>query len=255
MKGVPPSAWKIAFFNQREACQLADIDLGQMAIGMLSGYQRVVVGALHGAQGDPLPEIEVVHQPLAGIVLAAGSSSRMGVPKQLLTWGGEPLVRRAARLGIEAGFDPLVVVVGAYADEVSQALAGLDLRVVINERWAEGQSGSVKAGLAGLNRPVGGAIFLLADQPFLTLDLLGAIRRKHAQTLAPAVVPRVAGRRANPVLFDRRTFADLASLQGDSGGRQVLSQWAVEWLEWPDERIMLDIDDPEGYERAKRAID
>lgn len=253
LKGIPPSAMKIVFFNQRDACPLADGDLDRLAIRVLAGFQRAVVGALHGAQGDPVPEIEVVHQPLAAVVLAAGAASRMGAPKQLLEWEGEALVRRAARLAIEAGFEPVVVVAGAYAQEVIGAVEGLKLRVAMNERWEEGQSGSVKAGLAAFDRPVGGAIFLLADQPYLNVDLLRSIRLKHAQTLGAVVAPRVAGKRANPILFDRRTFADLADLQGDAGGRQVLAKWTVEWVDWPDERLLLDIDDPEGYEHAKRA--
>ena len=192
-------------------------------------FDRVVVAALHGA--DPLgpqAEVHAVYQPVAGIILAAGSAQRMGHPKQVLEWDGEPLVRRAARTALEAGLDPVVVVTGAYPEEVVRALEGLNLRVVNNPDWEDGQSTSVRAGVAALPARTDAAVFLLADQPFVSSQLIRELFDRHAQTLAPIVAPSVMGQRANPVLFDRRTFSDLMALTGDSGGRQVLGKWGVE---------------------------
>ena len=250
LKNIPPSAERIALLNQADTPELRE-DAKELARRLLAGYERVVVASLHGA--DPLgPEAEVhaVYRPVAGIILAAGSSRRMGRPKQVLIWDGEALVRRAARTALEAGLDPVIVVVGAYQGEVIQALDGLDLRVVNNMEWENGQSTTVRAGVAALPPRVGAAVFLLADQPFVGSQLLQELTHHHANSLAPVVAPSVEGERANPVLFDRRTFADLMALSGDSGGRQVIGKWGVELLAWQDKRILLDIDDDEDYQKA-----
>lgn len=252
LKNIPPEAKKIVLFNQLDECDASFDDLANLAENLLHDYERVVVGSLHGPDGEsPAPEVKAVHQRVAGIVLAAGAARRLGRPKQLLDWGGEPLVRRAARIALQAGLDPVVVVTGAYHGQVEAVFEGLTVRIVNNVWWEEGQSTSVRAGIANLDPSVGGAVFLLADQPFVDERLLRALRREHALSRAPVVAPRVGDRRANPILFDRAAFDDLCGLQGDAGGRQVLSRWPVTYLDWPDERIVLDIDDEGDYRRAK----
>ncbi|HEX5836214.1 MAG TPA: NTP transferase domain-containing protein, partial [Anaerolineales bacterium] len=98
-------------------------------------------------------------------------------------------------------------------------------------------------------RRVGGAIFLLADQPQVTDLILRALIEKHAEGLYRVVAPMVMDRRANPVLFDRSTFSDLATLEGDMGGRAIFHKHRVEYLPWHDDRLLLDVDTPEMYER------
>jgi CTP:molybdopterin cytidylyltransferase MocA len=94
-------------------------------------------------------------------------------------------------------------------------------------------------------RGAGAAIFLLADQPQVPSTILNALTEKHAQTLAPIIAPLVAGRRANPVLFDRATFPNLMALTGDVGGRAIFSKYPVTYLPWHDESLLLDVDTPE----------
>jgi molybdenum cofactor cytidylyltransferase len=96
---------------------------------------------------------------------------------------------------------------------------------------------------------VGGAIFLLADQPQVTTSVLGALVEKHAEGLFPIVAPMVIDQRANPVLFDRSTFEDLAWIEGDVGGRAIFHKHRVEYLPWHDDRLLLDVDTPEMYKR------
>ncbi len=250
LKNIPPAARRMVLLNQadtaieREAAE-------RIAQRLLTGYQRVIVASLHGPGGSDLPaEVYAVYQKTAGIVLAAGSAQRMGQPKQLLAWQGEPLVRRQVRAALEAGLDPVILVSGAYAEEVGAAVTGLKLRVVNNGRWQEGQSSSLKAGLAALGAEIGAVVFLLADQPFIQAEVIRQLVAMHSQTLAPVIAPRVGERRANPVLFDRSTFSDLANVQGDSGGRQVMAKWGLTYVDWPDERLLLDIDNLEDYRRA-----
>src|SRR5512141_2033997 len=103
---------------------------------------------------------------VAAIVLAAGASSRMGRPKQLLDWNGRPLVRAAAEIALAARLEPLLVVVGGAQAAVANALAGLPLQMIINPDYAAGQSTSLRAGVAALGQDVDAVVVLLGDQPF-----------------------------------------------------------------------------------------
>jgi molybdenum cofactor cytidylyltransferase len=107
-------------------------------------------------------------------------------------------------------------------------------------------------GVQTLAAPVGSALFLLADQPFVTPDLIRALVQDHASSLAPITAPQVNGRRANPVLFDRALFPNLMQISGDTGGRALFQQYPPQLLPWPDERLLLDLDTPEDYETLQR---
>jgi len=94
-------------------------------------------------------------------------------------------------------------------------------------------------------------VFLLVDQPQVTVSLLHALVSLHGETLAPVAAPKVGGQRANPVLFDRSTFPDLMAIRGDVGGRGLFSRYPVAWLNWPDEKLLQDIDTEEDYRRLQ----
>ena len=153
---------------------------------------------------------------------------------------------------LEAGLSPVVVVVGANGEQVESAVADLNVRVIRNAEWQSGQGSSIKAGISELTNsptPTGGAIFLLADQPQIMTSIIRAIVEKHAEGLYPIVAPLVLDQRANPVLFDQVTFADLLEIKGDVGGRAIFHKHKVEYLPWHDDRMLLDVDTPEHYQR------
>ena len=188
-------------------------------------------------------------ESVAGIILAAGASQRMGQPKPLLLWRGKPFICHVARTALDAGLAPVVIVIGAHADEVRSALADLPVEIVYNPNWAEGQSTSVQAGLQALPPETTAAIFLLADQPRIPVELVRALMARHAQTQPPIVAPMIEGRRGNPVLFDYSVFPDLMSLQGDAGGRLIFSRYPAAHVPWHDPNLLLDVDTLEDYER------
>jgi molybdenum cofactor cytidylyltransferase len=250
LKNIPAGARRVALLNQAETPELQAVAHGFVQ-PLSSAYGSVIVANLERE------EIHAVHEPVSGVVLAAGESTRFGEPKQLLDWRGQPFVRAVAKNALEGGLSPVIVVTGANAEQVRAAVEGLAVKVVWNDEWKSGQASSIRAAVVSLISPppnrraeaVGGAIFLLADQPQITASVSRALVEKHAQGLYPIVAPMVMDRRANPVLFDRATLPDLLTLEGDVGGRAIFHRYRVEYLPWHDDRLLLDVDTPEQYQR------
>lgn len=258
LKSMPKNARRVVLLNQADTRELQSAAQG-IAKSLLPSYHAVVISSLEQEK------ILAVYEPVAGIILAAGESSRFGKTKQLLDWRGQPFVRAVAQTALEAGLAPVIVVTGANAEQIESAVQDLDITVTKNEEWKSGQGSSIKAGITAITpalttprpplsareieRRIGGAVFLLADQPQVTISIVRALVEKHAEGLYPIVVPMVIDRRANPVLFDRLTFADLMTLEGDVGGRAIFHKHRVEYLPWHDDRLLLDVDTPEMYQR------
>lgn len=213
-------------------------------------YAAVVICQLHT---KPV-RIHSVRQQVAGVILAAGASSRLGRPKPLEPLFGRPFVWWAARSAIEAGLSPVIVVTGVELEKIAAALEGLPVQLAHNGEWKEGQASSIRAGVACLPDACGAAIFLMADQPQVTPTLLRALVEEHSKRLPQILAPMVGGKRANPVLFDRITFAALAGLAGDVGGRQLFTRFNVEYLEWLDGLMGLDVDTPEELELLTKLL-
>ncbi|HEY1757390.1 MAG TPA: nucleotidyltransferase family protein [Bryobacteraceae bacterium] len=187
----------------------------------------------------------------AVILLAAGNSARMGVAKQLLDFGGKPLVRHAAESAQASGCEPVVVVVGANAGEVRSALDGLSVEIIENERWPEGMGTSIQAGLRALeNRDIGGAILALADQPFVTSEFLSGLAATHRETGKPIVAARYSGTAGVPVFFAREAFPLLMALKPDQGCKGVILGNSADALLVDCPEAAIDIDTPEDYTRA-----
>ncbi|RXT57058.1 4-diphosphocytidyl-2C-methyl-D-erythritol kinase [Bosea sp. Tri-44] len=188
--------------------------------------------------------------PVAGIVLAAGRSTRMGTGNKLLqAVRGKPLVRHAVEAQLASRAAPVIVVTGHQKDEVHSVLAGLDVIVVHNPAFAEGLSGSLKAGLAALPADVPGVVVSLGDMPNVTAGVIDRLAQAFADRPdALAVAPTLLGQRGNPVLLARAIFPKVAKLGGDQGARRLLDAAgdAVEEIALDDPAIALDIDTPEA---------
>jgi len=196
-----------------------------------------------------------ITQPnVAAVILAAGGSTRFGQPKQLLPWNNKPLIAQAADVAWSAGLDPVVVVVGAYAETVIPALAARPVRIVRNYRWQEGMSSSLHVGIAALPSDVDAAIFMPSDQPLITPQLLQMYVRRRQETGAGILVPQTAeGQHGTPVLFAKRYFEELAGLSGDVGGRALFAKYGddIAYLPISDSAWMTDVDTPAAYEQLQ----
>lgn len=182
---------------------------------------------------------------IGAILLAAGGSTRLGRSKQLLKFEGETLVRRAARILAESSYFPVVVVKGKDAERVDVELVGLPVYSVINDRWSEGMSSSIRTGLARLlevSRDLDGVLITLCDQPKVTGEMLNRFAAKYTETTGPIVAAAYDGILGVPALFYREIFPDLLRLEGDKGARQLIRDFkGVEKVDLPEAGFDIDI--------------
>jgi molybdenum cofactor cytidylyltransferase len=195
-----------------------------------------------------------VPERIAGVVLAAGASTRMGKNKLLLDLAGESVVRRATRAALDAGLRPVILVLGHEAERVRAALSGLDCVPVVNPAFAAGMDGSIRAGVAAVPPDAVAAVVTLADMPLVDASMLATLVARYRETRAPLVVSDYAGVRAPPVLYDRRLFPELLTLDG-GGGKQVVARHRADAVavSWPL-RALADLDEPADHERVLRAL-
>jgi len=245
LKSVLPGARVLVLINKVEskvqlsaARRLADLLLACPRI------EAVAIGALQ--RPDPVHELR---SRAAVVVLAAGEARRFGRLKQLEPFGGGTLLTHAVDVARASRAGRVIVVLGCRAEECRAALADRPVTVVINPDWAQGQSTSVRAGLAALAPNTGAVVFHLVDQPGVTPAVIDALIARHATTLAPVVWPEYAGRRGNPVLFDRITFPRFQTLNGDVGARPVLLTYAgqglAERVAVDEPGVLMDVDAPQ----------
>jgi molybdenum cofactor cytidylyltransferase len=245
LKGVPSGAISRVLLTHLRTNN--DLEHGRRIATQLlnSNILSVSLGALkHDA---PIAES---HNRVAGIILAAGSSTRLDGPKQMLPFKGKPLYQHAIAAALDGGLSPIIVITSEGGEAMQPNLDGPAVEFVQNLNPDLGQSSSLVVGLNQLGGEVEGAIFLLADMPLINGRLVRALRQRHAETLAPIVVPYAQGKRGNPVLFDRGAFDALRKLKGDRGGRGIFSNFAHERIEW-DTSIHFDIDTPDDLQRLQ----
>ena len=191
---------------------------------------------------------------VAGIVLAAGASRRMGRNKMLLELEGESLVRRAARRALAAGLSPVVVVLGHEADRARAALADLGVEIALNPDFAGPTSGSLHAALDLLGEDVGAAVVLLGDMVHVSEAALAELMRRARSSHAPLVVSRYGDVTAPPLLFRRALFGELLAWTGEGCGKAVVQAHKREAL-YVDRPagVLVDVDTPEDFQAAQNS--
>ena len=190
---------------------------------------------------------------MAAVILAAGGSSRLGEPKQLIELGGLPLVRKAAMSALEAGALPVVVVLGAENDQILPALEGLEnVRIALNSRWKTGLASSVAAGLSALaeDDAVDGAMLILADQPFIDSHTLKNLIDAFGESRI--VASSYSNTLGVPAIVGREFFPELMELQGDRGAGPWLRARAAGVTSVPLPVSPLDIDTRDDVELLRQ---
>ncbi|MFY9745201.1 MAG: nucleotidyltransferase family protein [Acidobacteriaceae bacterium] len=183
----------------------------------------------------------------AAVVLAAGASTRLGQPKQLVRIDGESLLHRTARLALEAGCSPVLVVLGFEADQLQRELQGLAVDVVVNHEWREGMGASLRSGMQALRKTdlqPQAVLILVCDQPRLTADHLRTLLARHQSARRIAITASVYARRAGvPALFSAKVFSALLASSGDRGAKDLIRIHAaqVQGIPWPAGELDLDL--------------
>ena len=185
--------------------------------------------------------------PVVLLLLAAGASTRMGRPKQLLLYRGRTLLRHAAETAVASGCAPVVLVTGALHDELVAEVAGLPIQTVRNEHWEMGMASSIQAGLAVAPAQARAVLIMLTDQPLVTPELLRQLVARQQQTQAPIVATAYGDVLGVPAVFDRAMLPALRQLQGAQGATRLIASFgpAVGQVAFP--AGLLDVDTPEQY--------
>ncbi len=193
---------------------------------------------------------------VTAVILAAGRSTRMGGPNKLLAeLGGKTLVRTVTERALASKASSVVVVTGHQAEQVEQALSGLNVTFARNPDFAGGLASSVKSGIAAVPADADGAVICLGDMPLISADLIDRLIETFAPDRGSLIaVPVSDGRRGNPVLWSRRFFNELMTLDGDIGARHLIAKHGEAVAEVPVEGrgAFLDIDTPQALEDAQR---
>ncbi len=181
------------------------------------------------------------------LILAAGASSRLGQPKQLLEIDGRPLLVRTVEAALASASWPVVVVLGANAEAIRPVLAGLPVLVTENAAWPEGMAASIRAGtetLQQFSRHLDAALVALCDQPAFSAAIIAQLVAAQHDSGRSIVAARYSGRLGAPALFLRRHFSTLASLTGEEGARTLLNGDPAEITAVDLPALALDLDTP-----------
>jgi molybdenum cofactor cytidylyltransferase len=186
------------------------------------------------------------------IILAAGASTRLGSPKQLLRFENSSLLERTISCACQTGLGPVVVVLGANAESLKNTIPGKEIITVFNGNWQEGMASSIRAGLDKTKEAfplIEGVIITVCDQPFITSQLLNDLYNKHKESRKPVVAAAYRDILGTPVFFHRSLFDELNELKGDRGAKQIVNKGSSRLASVPFPMGETDIDTKEDYER------
>jgi molybdenum cofactor cytidylyltransferase len=189
---------------------------------------------------------------IAGLILAAGESRRMGRDKALLTYHGRTFLATIINNLGAAGVDKFTVVLGHHAETIQHAVNLAAVRVVVNHDYQRGQTSSLQLGLAAAAADSPEAVILcLVDHPAISTEVIANLIERFESTRPPVLIPTYKGQRGHPVVINRTLFPELLALPSGEAANAVIRKYreATQFVEVADPGILLDVDDPEAYER------
>jgi len=191
---------------------------------------------------------------ISAVILAAGQSVRMGCPKLLLKVGGQTILERVVDAALASTLEEIIVVLGHQADEPARLLAGRQVKLVYNPCYHLGQSTSLAAGIKAVDKRTRGIMFILADQPLLTADLINRLVEFFNSAHYLVVKPVFNGRYGHPVIVDSGLIPELLVLKGDVGAREIIARYweRTGLLPVEDELLLQDMDTPADLKRLFR---
>jgi molybdenum cofactor cytidylyltransferase len=191
---------------------------------------------------------------VAGIILAAGQSTRMGQPKQLLAFKNQTILGQVVDTALESDLHDIIVVVGHEAERMRPHLDGRNLKIIFNKDYAKGQHTSIQAGINAVSRSCHGAMFLLSDQPLVKRETINTLIRAFCRSTSALVIPYYKKKRGNPVIIRRDLWPELMGLPPDTGARAIFHRHKEKILKVDanDEGIVFDVDTREDYRKLTK---
>ena len=188
--------------------------------------------------------------PVAATILAAGASSRLGEPKQLLQFRGSSLIQRAVA-AVAADVGEVIVVLGAHRERISTALGDEPVRIVINQRWRDGASTSLQAGLAAVDDGYAGCVLMTCDQPLVDHEHIERLVAQWRTRPGHCAATGYANTAGVPALIPRSCFGEVNALSGDQGARAILRADRSATTIVPFEGAAFDVDRPSDLQRLR----
>jgi molybdenum cofactor cytidylyltransferase len=186
--------------------------------------------------------------PVALLLLAAGASTRLGRPKQLLPYHGRTLLRHAAETAVASGCTPIILVTGALHEALVAEVLDLPIQAIHNAEWEMGMASSIRAGLSALAETQPAAVLImLTDQPLVTPELLRELVARQRQTQAPIVAAAYGDTLGVPAIFAKAVFPELLQLQGQQGAGRLIASLGAAVGRVPFPTGLLDVDTPADY--------
>lgn len=186
------------------------------------------------------------------IILAAGSASRMGKPKQLLSYQGSSLISHAVEIGLNSTCKPVVVVLGAYIEQIKPTINKFPVQIIENPHWKTGMSSSIRAGITAIkenNPKLDALIIALGDQPLISTAVFNKLVQNYQKTGNIIIAATYSDVIGVPALFSSVLFPELINLEGDRGAKALIGKYKDELLSISIPEAAIDIDTPEDYQK------
>jgi molybdenum cofactor cytidylyltransferase len=238
LKGIPQKAEKIVFLHQADQIKNS-YDINNLALNLKKYFDHVILSYIeHGNL-----EILAHWGNIGCVILAAGSASRFGSPKQLAKFNNETLIETVIQKALNINFYKIVVVLGAFFEEIFPTINKYNIKIINNHEWKKGQATSVKKGIKAISvKKIDAILFLLVDQPQISTNLIENVLNLFAYQKSNIIVHSFNGQTRHPILFSRNTFPELLKIEGDQGGRQLFNLYSPLKIKLEDSIMAVDVD-------------
>jgi molybdenum cofactor cytidylyltransferase len=238
LKNIPDSAERIVFLHQADQNTNVD-DINELAINLKKYFDHVLLSCIRQEKLDI-----VAHWGRIGcVILAAGAASRFGSPKQLAMYKHQTFIETVIKTSQQNNFDEILVVLGAYFDEIYPIVSQYNIQIINNSKWEEGQASSLKVGVNSIiKKKLDGILFLLVDQPQISNVMIRNTLSTFAYNKSDIIVHSYKDQYRHPILFSQSTFHDLLSIVGDQGGRQLFKKYSPYKITLEESQMALDVD-------------
>jgi molybdenum cofactor cytidylyltransferase len=187
------------------------------------------------------------------IILAAGESSRLGTPKQILKFEGKSLIKHTVEVALSSVCSPVIVVLGAYHEDILSEIENEKVQIVYNKNWQQGMASSIHAGIKALENinDLNSVVIMLCDQPFVTGRLIDSLVNEFSRGSAQIIASAYGNTLGVPVLFSSSLFPELLQVQGQEGAKKLINSFKADVVRIDFPEGVVDIDTPADYEKLK----